>query len=196
MGLKNIAVYCASSTGNDPVYMREANWLGKVLGRRNKSLVYGGAHVGLMGAVADGVLSEGGKVFGVIPEFLKKKELEHKFLTQSFVVNTMHERKAKMEELADGIIALPGGFGTMEELFEMVTWAQLALHRKPIGLLNIGGFYDPMMVFVKQMIDKGFVKKEYESLLIIESDAESLLDKMEVFIPMLNEKWFEPVNGR
>lgn len=190
--LDKIAVYCASSTGYDPVYMQQANILGQELGRRNKSLVYGGAHVGLMGAVADGVLSEGGKVYGVIPEFLKKKELEHELITESIVVETMHERKAKMAELADGIIALPGGFGTMEELFEMITWAQLALHKKPIGLLNIDNFYAPLMTFVHQMIEKGFVKKEYESLLIVDSNISLLLERMEKFVPLTNDKWFEP----
>lgn len=192
MKLDKIAVYCASSIGYDPIYMEGAKRLGQVIGSQGKSLVYGGAHVGLMGAVADGVLSEGGKAYGVIPEFLKVKELEHSGLTECFVVGTMHERKAKMAELADAIIALPGGFGTMEELFEMITWSQLKLHEKPIGLLNINGFYNPLMTFVDRMIDSGFVKDEYRSLLLVEEDANRLLGRMEEFVPLANEKWFEP----
>lgn len=196
MKLKRIAVYCASSRGYDPYYMEEAERLGRAIGSLGKSLVYGGAHVGLMGAVADGVLSEGGKAYGVIPEFLQVKELEHHGLTECIVVGTMHERKAKMAEMADGIIALPGGFGTMEELFEMITWAQLKLHQKPIGLLNINGFYNPLMTFVDKMIEAGFVKEEYRSLLIVEKDARFLLKKMEEFVPLANEKWFEPAIAR
>lgn len=193
MNINKIAVYCASATGFNTIYMEQAYALGKAIALRGKALVYGGAHVGLMGAVANGVLENKGEVHGVIPEFLKVKELEHKGITYSYVVATMHERKAKMEELSDAFIALPGGFGTMEELFEMITWAQLALHKKPIGLLNIEGFYDPMIQFVEEMISRGFVKEEYRSLLIVDSNIESLLDKMGKYVPLQNDKWFKPV---
>lgn len=195
MSINKIAVYCASATGFDPIYMEKAEALGKEIARRGKALVYGGAHVGLMGAVADGVLANDGEVHGVIPEFLKVKELEHKGITKCYVVDTMHERKAMMCELSDAFVALPGGFGTMEELFEMITWAQLALHRKPIGLLNVDGFYEPLMQFVDVMIERGFVKEEYRDLLIVDSDINSLLDRMEQFVPLKNEKWFKPVNN-
>lgn len=193
MSINSIAVFCASSKGNNPIYMEQAYDLGKQIAHRRKSVVYGGAHVGLMGAVASGALENGGKVYGVLPNFLKQKELECEGLTEMYVVETMHERKAKMNELSDAIIALPGGFGTMEELFEMMTWGQLALHHKPIGLFNINGFYDSMLIFVNKMIENGFVKDEYRQLYVVDSNIESLLDKLEAFEPMVNDKWFKPV---
>lgn len=198
MNINNISVFCASSTGIDPVYMAEAYKTGKEIARRRKAVVYGGARVGLMGAVASGAIENGGKVYGVIPEFLKRKELEYVGLTKTYVVETMHQRKAKMEELSDAIIALPGGFGTMDELFEIITWGQLALHEKPVGLLNIDKFYDPLILFVDSMICKGFVKPEYKELFIIDSDINSLLDKMEAYKVVFNKnKWFQPAtNGK
>lgn len=195
MSINKIAVFCGSSTGKYPIYMEQAYKLGKEIATRGKAVVYGGAHVGLMGAVASGAIDHGGKVYGVIPEFLKVKELEYKGLSENFVVKTMHERKAKMEELCDAVIALPGGFGTLDELFEIITWGQLALHRKPIGLLNTEGYYDELMVFVDSMIKKGFVKPEYRNLLILDADVNTLLSKMELYIPGMNEKWFEPVSS-
>lgn len=188
--MKNIAVFCGSSSGSDAVFAEQATLLGQVIARRGYGIVYGGAHVGLMGAVANGALSEGGEVIGVIPEFLKEKELEHGHLSQIHVVETMHERKAMMCDMSDGVVALPGGYGTMDELFEMLTWAQLSLHKKPIGLLNIDGFYDPLIALSEKMIEKQFVKEEYRSLLIIESDVEVLLDKMKMYIAPVNDKWF------
>ena len=195
MNINKIAVYCASADGKDTIYKQRAYQLGKAIANKGKAVVYGGAHVGLMGAVASGALDNGGKVYGVIPDFLKKKELEHKGITKTYVVETMHERKAMMCELSDAIIALPGGFGTMEELFEMITWGQLALHRKPIGLLNINGFYDILILFIDSMIEKGFVKKEYKDMLIIDSNIESLLSRLEQYEPIVNEKWFQPVSN-
>lgn len=195
MSINKIAVYCASASGFDPIYVAQAKALGEKIAQQGKTLVYGGAHVGLMGSVADGVLSQGGEVYGVIPQFLKKKELEHPGITQCYEVETMHERKAKMAELCDAVIALPGGFGTMEELFEMMTWAQLALHKKPIGLLNINGFYNPLIQFINKMIEEGFVKEEYRNLVIIDSDIDSLMSKMEQFVPLKNDKWFKPVEN-
>lgn len=186
-----IAVFCGSSSGNGSEFVHQATLLGEVIARRGYGLVYGGAHVGLMGAVANGALSQGGEVIGVIPEFLKKKELEHNNITKMHVVETMHERKALMNKLSDAIIALPGGYGTMEELFEMLTWSQLALHKKPIGILNVDGYYDPLIEMSEKMIEKGFLKEEYRKILIVENKIEDLLDKMDKFEPLKNDKWFE-----
>ena len=158
--MKSIAVYCGSSEGSDKNFMIKAHELGAAIAKQHLNLVYGGARVGLMGAVADGALSVGGTVTGVLPRFLAEKELQHMSLTETFLVDTMHQRKAMMSELADGFITLPGGFGTMEELFEMLTWAQLALHKKPLGLLNVDGYYDSLVQFVGDMSKNGFLKKE------------------------------------
>ena len=196
MKINNISVFCASSTGIDSLYMEQAYAMGAEIAGRGQSVVYGGARVGLMGAVAAGAIENGGKVYGVIPQFLKRKELEYEGLTETYVVETMHQRKAKMEEMSDAIIALPGGFGTMDELFEIITWAQLALHQKPVGLLNTDGFYDPMLLFVDTMISKGFVKPEYRRLFVVDADVKSLLNKMEAYKPILNNsKWFEPATN-
>lgn len=196
MNINNISVFCASATGNDPVYVQEAYNLGKAMASRGMSLVYGGAKVGLMGAVASGTMENGGKVYGILPDFLKQKELEYTGLTEIYIVETMHQRKAKMEQMCDAIIALPGGFGTMDELFEIITWAQLALHKKPIGLLNVDHFYDPLLLFIDSMIEKGFVKPEYKNLFIVESDIQVLLDKMEKYEPTFCDgKWFQPATN-
>lgn len=188
--MKYISVFCGSSSGNEKIFVEQARLLGQAIVRKGYGVVYGGARVGLMGAVADGALKEGGEVIGVIPDFLKQKELEYKDLTRMHVVETMHERKALMSELCDGIIALPGGYGTMEELFEMLTWAQLSLHKKPIAILNTEGYYDPLIAMSEKMIEKGFVKEEYRELLIVEDNIENLLERMESFVPLKNDKWF------
>ncbi|HMM03102.1 MAG: TIGR00730 family Rossman fold protein [Dysgonomonas sp.] len=189
--MKYISVFCGSSSGNESVFAEQAILLGKRIARRGYGVIYGGAHVGLMGAVANGALAENGEVIGVIPEFLKQKELEHKKITKMHIVETMHERKALMSELSDAVIALPGGYGTMEELFEMLTWAQLALHKKPVGLLNTLGYYDPLVAMSEKMIEKGFLKDEYRDIMIVENNVDTLLDKMELFVPLKNDKWFE-----
>ncbi|GAB6121225.1 LOG family protein [Dysgonomonas termitidis] len=189
--MKYISVFCGSSSGNESVFVEQAILLGKIIARRGYGVIYGGAHVGLMGAVANGALEENGEVIGVIPEFLKQKELEHKNITKMHIVETMHARKALMNELSDAVIALPGGYGTMEELFEMLTWAQLALHKKPVALLNTGGYYDPLVAMSEKMIEKGFLKDEYRDIMIVESNVDTLLDKMELFVPLKNDKWFE-----
>lgn len=189
--MKYIAVYCGSSNGSDPIFAEQAYKIGQSIAMRGYGIIYGGARVGLMGAVAQGVLSQRGEVIGVIPEFLQKKELALNGITQNYVVSTMHERKAKMSELSDAIIALPGGYGTMEELFEMLTWAQLALHKKPIGLLNTKGFYNPLIALSESMIDKQFVKEEYRGLMVVEEDIEKLIDGLEAYVPLKNDKWFE-----
>jgi uncharacterized protein (TIGR00730 family) len=177
--IKNIAIFCASSEGNDAVYMQSAYALGSMLAQRGIAIVYGGAKVGLMGAVADGALSQQGKVIGVIPGFLKHQEIAHTALSELIEVETMHARKLKMHALSDAIITLPGGFGTMEELFEMLTWAQLKLHFKPIGLLNINGYYDPLVTMIDHMVQAGLLHESYQSLLMVAADMDTLLAAME-----------------
>ncbi len=163
--------------------------LGQTLAKRNIELVYGGANVGLMGAVADGVLSEGGKVIGVLPYFLQSKEIAHEHLTELILVDSMHERKTKMNELCDGVIALPGGFGTLEEFFEMLTWGQLGLHQKPIAVLNIDGFYNALIDMVQIMVDKGFLKELNQKMLLVSDNIEELLEKMKDYQAPTTAKW-------
>jgi len=154
--MKSIVVFCGSSSGNMRIYTDIAFSLGEKLAQKNIDLVYGGAQIGVMGAVANGALTAGGKVIGVLPHFLKTKEIEHKGVTEMILVETMHERKLKMHELSDGIITLPGGFGTMEEFFEVLTWGQLGLHNNPIGILNAGGFYNSLIHQINHMVSEGF----------------------------------------
>lgn len=175
--LKRIAVFCGSSPGASVDYATEALRFGKELAKRNITLVYGGSKNGLMGAVADGVLGEGGKAIGIIPRFLEAKEISHKGLTELHTVDTMHERKAKMAELADGFVALPGGTGTLEEFFEVLTWAQIGLHQKPCGLLNINGYYSPLQSLFEHMVDQQFIQEKYRSMAILESEPNVLLDR-------------------
>lgn len=162
---------------------------GKLLANLGIGLVYGGARVGLMGAVADGALAHGGEVIGVLPRFLSGKEIGHSGLTDLIVVDTMHERKTKMHELSDGVIALPGGFGTMEEVFEMVTWGQLGLHRKPVGVLNVDGFYNDLNELLQTMVTKGFLKKENQRMLLFADTIEELLEKMRNYQAPATPKW-------
>jgi uncharacterized protein (TIGR00730 family) len=187
--MKRIVVFCGSSSGIDPVYEARAYETGALLARSGIGLVYGGAKVGLMGAVAEGALANGGEVIGVLPRFLSGKEIGHAGLTDLIVVETMHERKTKMHELSDGVITLPGGFGTMEELFEMLTWGQLGLHRKPMGILNILGFYDPLLALVQTMVDQGFLKKENQGMLLFADTIGELLVKMREYTPPAAPKW-------
>ena len=187
--MKRLTVFCGSSFGTDDIFKSQATLLGKALAKRNIELVYGGANVGLMGAVADGVLSEGGKVIGVLPHFLKSKEIAHEYLTELILVDSMHERKTKMNELCDGVIALPGGFGTLEEFFEMLTWGQLGLHQKPIGVLNIDGFYNALLDLVQTMVDKGFLKQLNQEMLLVSENVEELLEKMKNYQAPTRGKW-------
>lgn len=189
--MKYISVFCGSAEGKEKIYAEQAFQLGKAIAERNYGVIYGGAHVGLMGAVANGALDSGGEVIGVLPQFLAQKELAHPRLERNYIVDTMHERKAKMNELSDAVIALPGGFGTMEELFEMLTWGQLALHKKPIGLLNTLGYYDHLVTFIDKMIDDHFLKEEYREMLLVDDNITGLLDKMASYVPPKNDKWFE-----
>lgn len=191
MKLKSIVVFCASSLGDDAVFKQQATHVGKVFAKRGLTLVYGGGKVGLMGAVADGVLSDGGKVIGVIPDFLNSKEIGHQGVTELITVETMHERKRIMNERCEGIIALPGGFGTMEELFEMITWAQLGLHRKPVGILNTNGFYNHLVAFIDNMVQTGILKKENQEMLLLADSIEELLEKMENYQAPIVPKWIK-----
>jgi hypothetical protein len=187
--MKRITVFCGSSFGTDEIYEKQAFKLGEILADRKIGLVFGGANVGLMNAVANGSLSKGGEVTGVLPVFIKEKGIAHKNLTELILVGTMHERKTKMNELSDGVIALPGGFGTLEEFFEALTWGQLGLHRKPAGLLNIKGFYDSLKILAKTMVEKGFLKEDNRKMLLISDDIENLLDQMENYIAPTVDKW-------
>jgi uncharacterized protein (TIGR00730 family) len=176
--MKTIAVYCGSSTGTNPIYMEEARKLGEKLVELQIDLVYGGATVGCMGAVADAVLQGGGKVIGVIPKKLANVEIAHEHLTELHIVEDMHERKAMMADYADGFIALPGGTGTLEEWFEVFTWLQLGYHSKPCSLLNINDYYTPLVSLFDHMVEQGFVKKEYRELFLIENEAATLIERM------------------
>lgn len=189
MKFKKIVVFCASSPGHGNTFIQAAEELGKAFVEHNIELVYGGGKVGLMGVIADSVMNNGGIVTGVIPQFLNSKEIGHSGVTQLIQVDTMHERKAKMNELCDAVIAMPGGFGTMEELFEMITWAQLGLHQKPIGLLNVDGFYDHLILFVQKMVDAGLLKVENQNMLLSSDNIEDLLGKMENYKAPEVPKW-------
>ena len=189
--LSSVAVFCGSSEGNDTTVISEATKLGETLAHKGITLVYGAAKIGVMGKVAQGALKNKGKVIGVIPEFLKKKEVVHLGLHKLVTTKNMHQRKLKMHELSDGFIALPGGIGTLEELFEIYTWAQLGLHEKPIGLLNINGFYDDLIKMLETMVVKGFMKMENLEILIVDSNTESLLDKMGQYKPNRVPKWLK-----
>jgi len=178
--LQRICVFTGSSQGARPEYHDAAQALGRVLIDHNMGLVYGGGDVGLMGVIADLVLAEHGEVLGVIPDTLMERELGHAGVTKLYIVDSMHTRKARMAELADGFIAMPGGFGTMEELFEVITWAQLGIHAKPIGLLNILGYYDHLLDFMQHMKDEQFVTANLHDILKVEDDPAVLLDRMVV----------------
>lgn len=189
--MKRITVFCGSSAGKNPKYRDQAYQLGKILAQKNIGVVYGGAKIGLMGAVADGVLSENGEVIGVIPDFLQTKEVAHTELSELTVVSSMHERKLKMHDLADGFIALPGGFGTMEELFEILTWGQLGLHSKAVGLLNTNGFYDPLLNMLSQMTEQNFLQSANRDMLLSADNMDDLLSKMKHYQAPTTSKWME-----
>lgn len=187
--IKNLAVFCASSDGNDPEIFKKAYDLGQQMAAKDIRLVYGGSKLGLMGQVAQGIMDKGGKATGVIPDFLKTREVVHTGLDELITTQDMHERKLTMNELSDAFIALPGGFGTFEELFEIVTWAQLGLHKKPIGLLNVNGFYDDLLKMLHKMNEKGLLKKENLDILLVADNFEELFDKMIRFEPKPVPKW-------
>lgn len=189
--MKSICVFCGSSVGVRPEYADAARQLGALLAERGIGLVYGGGRVGLMGVIADAVLTHGGHVSGIIPEFLFKKEIEHKDVSDLRVVGSMHERKALMADLADGFIALPGGWGTLDEFCEILTWAQLGLHTKPCGLLNVSGYYDSFLHFFDTATTEGFVQPQYRALVLADTDPARLLDRMAAYQPPQTVKWMK-----
>ncbi|WP_164112549.1 MULTISPECIES: TIGR00730 family Rossman fold protein [Sphingobacterium] len=191
MTIKSLTVFCGSSAGSDKKFEQEAYRLGEILAHEHIDLIYGGAVVGLMGAVANGVMENGGKAIGVLPHFLQDKEIAHTNLTELVIVNTMHERKTKMNELSDGVIALPGGFGTLEELFEMLTWAQLGLHKKPIAILNTNGFYDELLSLLQNMVEKGFLKPINREMLLVSDDIDRLICMIRAYKAPSVEKWIK-----
>ena len=187
--IRSIAVFCASSDGIDPKIFEEAYLVGEFFANNKIELIFGGSKLGLMGQVAKGALDNNGKVTGVIPEFLKSKEVVHTGLTSLITTQDMHERKLKMHDLSDGFIALPGGFGTMEELFEILTWGQLGLHRKPIGILNSNHYYDDLLELLQKMLQKGLLKESNMHLLLVSDKIEDLIQKMLEFKPLPVPKW-------
>lgn len=186
--MKSLCVYCGSSFGINSSYADAARVLAKEMVTRDIALIYGGGKVGLMGVIADEVLRLGGTATGVIPQALMEKEVGHQKLTHLHIVKDMHERKAMMEKLADGFIAMPGGIGTLEELFEILTWAQLGFHSKPIGVLNVDGFYEGLIAFLQNLVNQGFVKSEQAALLMHEADAPTLLHRLQSFTPTPSTK--------
>ena len=194
--MKRICVFCGSNAGNNPLYRAEAEKLGRLLAARDIELVYGAGNVGLMGAVADACLTAGGHVIGIIPEALVGKEVagrhvDHRELSQLEIVDSMHTRKARMAELADGFIALPGGFGTFEEFCEILTWGQLGFHVKPMGLLNVNGFYDPLLAMFDRAVADGFLRAQNRAMALADSDIEGLLTQMDNYQPEPVSKWLK-----
>lgn len=176
--MKNILIYCGSSAGHNEIYKKTATQVGETLAKQGLSLVYGGGSVGLMGTVADAILANGGEAIGVIPSFMEPWEVQHKGLTECIVTETMHTRKQIMAEKSDAVIALPGGWGTLDELFEILTWRQLGLHKMPIGVLNTNGFYDDLLKMLEKMVSEGFLKEANLKFLIVDDNIESLLEKL------------------
>lgn len=188
--MKSIAVFCASSIGSKDIYREAAYNCGKALAKKNIRLVYGGASVGLMGALADGALEAGGDVIGVLPHFLDRREIAHKKIVM-IRVKSMHERKLKMHELSDACLTLPGGFGTMEEFFEMLTWAQLGLHEKPNAILNVNGFYDALINQFDVMVEEGLLKEKHRNILLIDNNIDTLIDKVLNYKAPEVEEWLK-----
>ncbi|MBP9901108.1 MAG: TIGR00730 family Rossman fold protein [Verrucomicrobiota bacterium] len=187
--MKRLCVFCGSSPGNSAAFTTVARELGETIAARGMELVYGGAQVGLMGVVADAALARGGKVIGVLPRFMADKELAHPKLTQLHVVDTMHERKRFMADLAEGFVALPGGFGTCEEIFEAITWSQLHLHHRPCALLNVAGYYDSLLAFLDSSVIAGFVRPDLRASLIVAGGVAELFAGFANFRPAQSEKW-------
>jgi hypothetical protein len=189
--MKAVCVYCGSAMGASPVYAEAAKTFGRALVDANLALVYGGGKVGLMGVIADEVMARGGRAIGVIPELLVDKEVGHNGLSELRVVPDMHHRKRMMADLSDAFVALPGGVGTLEELFEVYTWAQLGYHHKPVGVLNIDGFYDPLMSLLTHTVSEGFMRQTYLDLLLVDADPKQLIDRLQHYHPTMQDKWSE-----
>lgn len=187
--MKSVSVFCGSSEGNDADTISRAYLLGKTLAQKSIALVYGAAKIGIMGKVAQGAIDANGKTIGVIPNFLKTKEIVHSGLSELIVTDNMHDRKVIMYDRSDGFIIIPGGFGTMDEFFEITTWGQLGLHTKPIGLLNINGYYDALINQCKMMVKRGFLKQENFDAVIVDVTIDGLLEKMHNYVPLPAPKW-------
>jgi uncharacterized protein (TIGR00730 family) len=181
--MKRLAVYCGSATPADPIYIETARAVGRGLAERGIGVVYGGGRLGLMGAVADSALEAGGEVIGIIPEALQSAEVTHRGCTEIHVVPGMHERKRMFTDLSDGFITIPGGVGTMDELWEAISWAQLGYHNKPVGVLNVAGFYDHLVAFNRHMIDVGFVREQHAGIMIVRENLGALIDAMAAYVP-------------
>lgn len=190
--MEAVCVFCGSREGSRPAYAEAARNMGREIARRGFGLVYGGGRVGLMGAVADAAFEEGGEVVGVITEALISKEIAHAGLTKLHVVGSMHERKMLMADLSDGFVTLPGGYGTLEEFFEVLSWAQLSIHEKPCGLLDVDGFWDPLSTLFDQAVNEGFVHPNHRSLVLTEGNPRVLLERMESYTPPETRKWIGP----
>lgn len=193
--MRRVCVFCGSSPGARPQYADLARTLGELLARRGLGLVYGGGNVGLMGILADAVLKAGGHVIGVIPQSLVDLEVAHTGLPDLRVVSSMHERKALMADLADGFIALPGGIGTLEEFCEILTWAQLGMHQKPCGVINVAGYFDHLMAFLDHSVNERFLRPEHRSMVLVAGDPETLLDHLDAYQPPRLEKWIDRSNS-
>lgn len=189
--LSTLAIFCGSNPGKNPTYTKAAFELGKLLAKKRIKIVYGGGKVGLMGILADASLDEGGEVVGIITDFLLEKEVGHNALTELVVVGSMHERKALMEQRSNGFIILPGGFGTLDEFAEIFTWSQLGLHTKPIGVLNVNGYFNLFLAFIDHMVNEGFLKKENKNLIIHSDSPEDLIIKMNSYSPEYTPKWMD-----
>ncbi len=189
--MKSICVFCGSNPGNDPAYLEAATSAGLYLAKNNIGLVFGGGRVGLMGRIADTVMENGGRVTGIIPRDLAEKEVAHENLTELHIVGSMHQRKAMMAKLSDGFIAMPGGFGTFEEICEVITWTQLGFQDKPCGILNMNGYYDPMIRLFDKAVSEGFIREMHRELVIVGEEIESLVEAMGRFKPMNLEKWID-----
>ncbi|MFT6880308.1 MAG: hypothetical protein ACI8UX_002521 [Psychromonas sp.] len=192
--MKSLLVYCGSNPGLNPIYKETAVKLGLEMVKRGMRLIYGGGSLGLMGTIADTVMKNGGEVVGIIPTFLDKMEVGHPNLTEIHVVNSMHERKAMMEEMCDSVITLPGGYGSMDELFEILSWSQLGLHKKPVGLLNINGFYNPLLAQLDLMVQEGFLKEPNRKIIQVSDSIEEVFRLMDAFVPQEAFKWLERGN--
>ncbi len=191
MNLQTLCIYCGSREGLNPAFTASAVELGGLLARATIDVVYGGSSQGMMGAVADAALENGGRAIGILPGGLASREKAHQNLTEMHLVDSMHERKALMEKLSDGFIALPGGMGTLEELCEVTTWAQLGIHRKPLGILNVDGYFDSFLAFLDHAVEMEFFEEEHRQLLLVDDDPAQLLAKMEAFEPFLTRVWLD-----
>ena len=189
--MQSLCVFCGSRSGEDPAHEEAARALGNAIAGAGMGLVYGGGHVGLMGVVADAALAAGGEVTGVMPRALVDREIAHTGLTELHVVGSMHERKAMMSDLSEGFVALPGGTGTLEEFFEVLTWAQLGVHAKPCGLLNVAGYYDPLLEVFDHMVDRGLLAPHHRAMVLVETEPEALLERFEGYRPPKTAKWVD-----